>query len=101
MTAFTVVRFRAKQGFAERFESTFGSLKREMPGLLRFVLVRKDDHNFFSVAEWESFDHIVKARPVMGANLDQMRDLLESFSEELGVTDPISGTAVLDTKVQR
>ena len=101
MTAFTVVRFQAKQGQAEVFERTFSSLKREMPGLRRVVLIKTGDHRYCSIAEWDSFDHIVQSRSTMLTNLDQMRALLEKFSEELGVTDPVSGEAILDVTPKR
>ena len=35
-------------------------------------------------------------RDAMIANLDKMRHVLEELSPELGVTDPVSGTVVLD-----
>lgn len=46
-------------------------------------------------------DPIVQASPTMRGNLDQMRHLLEQFNEELGVTDPVSGEAILDITAQR
>lgn len=101
MTAFAVVRFKAKQGRAEEFERTFSSLEREMAGLRRFVLMKTGDHRYCSIAEWDSFDSIVQARATMRANLDQVRPLLEQFSEELGVTDPVSGEAILDVAPRR
>lgn len=99
MSAFAIVRFRAKPGLAAEFQQTFQSLKRELPGLLRIVLVKTGERDFCSVGEWSEFDDIISARPTMIANLDQMRSLLESFSEEIGVTDPCSGVAVFDSKV--
>ena len=96
MTAFTVVRFQAKPGHADTFEQTFRSLKRDMTGLKRFVLIKTGDHAYCSIGEWEAFDHIVQARPAMKGNLDQMRPLLAAFSEDLGVTDAVSGEVVFD-----
>ena len=96
MTAFTIVRFQARPDQVEAFERTFKTLRREMPGLKRFVLVKTGERSFCSIGEFESFDHIVSARPAMRENLDRMRHLLEPFSDELGVTDPVSGEAVMD-----
>jgi hypothetical protein len=97
MNAFAIVRFRAKPGLAEDFQRRFCSLRREMPGLLRIVLVKTGECDFCSIGEWSNFDDIVNARLAMRANLDQMRDLLESFNEDLGVTDAVSGLAVFET----
>ena len=101
MAAFTIVRFQAKPDQVEAFEKTFCSLRREMPGLRRFVLVKTGERSFCSIGEFETFDHIASARTAMRANLDQMRHLLEPFNEELGVTDPVSGEAVMDVNVIR
>ena len=38
---------------------------------------------------------IMKQENMIG-NLDRVRHLLEELSPELGVTDPVSGTVVLD-----
>ena len=35
----------------------------------------------------------------MKGNLDKMRSLLDSFSDDLGVTDPVSGEAVFDSDI--
>jgi hypothetical protein len=96
MSAFTIVRFRALPEQVDAFERTFGAQERAMPGLRRFVLVKTGDRSYCSIGEFDSFDSIVAARPTMRANLDQFRHHLEAFSEELGVTDPVSGEAVLD-----
>lgn len=96
MTAFTIVRFQARPDQVDAFERTFTTLKRDMPGLRRFVLVKTGERSFCSIGEFESFDHIVSARPAMLENLDQMRHLLEPISDALGVTDPVSGEAVMD-----
>ena len=39
---------------------------------------------------------IAAQRENMIGNLDKVRHLLEELSPELGVTDPVSGTVVLD-----
>jgi hypothetical protein len=96
MTAFTIVRFQARPDQVEAFERTYCNIERAMPGLKRFVLVKTGDRSYCSIGEFESFDHIVSARTAMRANLDSFRHLLEPFDETLGVTDPVSGEAVLD-----
>src|SRR5262249_54854779 len=54
------------------------------------------DSTFCALGEWEAFDNIVAARPTMIGFLDAMRDCLEDLGTELGVTDPVSGEAVVE-----
>jgi hypothetical protein len=95
MTAFNVVRFRVKPGQEQDFIEAHRSLKRPN-GARRFVLVKTGDHSFCVVGEWESFDRIVEARPTMIGMLDRFRAMLEDMGGELGLTDPVSGEAVVD-----
>ena len=46
--------------------------------------------------EWNSEDDIAEARPKMIEFLDTLRETLEELSPELGVTDPYSGTVVIE-----
>lgn len=98
MRAMNVVRFRPKPGKGGEFEKIYRSLAREFEGLRKISLVKAADGRYFGVGEWESFDHLVAARPAMAKNLDQFRHLLVSFSEELGVTDAISGNVAYRRK---
>jgi hypothetical protein len=41
-------------------------------------------------------DAIVAARPKMIETLDRSREMLEDLGGDLGVTDPVSGEAVLE-----
>lgn len=72
--------------------------KRGMPGVRSFHLVRTSDRECYFVGEWDNFDSIVEARPVMIAELDRFRPLLEDLGNGLGVTDPASGEAVVTWK---
>jgi len=98
MRAMSVVRFKPKPGKGEEFEKVYCSLTREFEGLRKVSLVKATDDRYFAVGEWDTFDHLVAARPAMGKNLDQFRHLLESVSEDLGVTDPISGRVAFRKK---
>ncbi|MBE9636303.1 DUF718 domain-containing protein [Salipiger mangrovisoli] len=91
MHAMTVVKFMPKLGMEEEFETIYKSLSREFDGLRRISLVKGTDGGYFGVGEWDSFDHLVAARQAMQNNLDQFRHTLSSFSEDLGVTDAMSG----------
>jgi len=62
------------------------------------ILVHTGDREYVAVGAWESEVAMVNARPNMIGNLNQMRDLLEEISPELGVTDPRSGKILLEWK---
>lgn len=92
MTAYSVVRFRAKLDQEEAFRATFLGLDRHFDGLKRFVLIKTGDRSYCSIGEWESFDHLAASRPAMIANLDKFRGTLESVGD--GVTDAVSGETI-------
>ena len=58
--------------------------------------VRYTYHGFRFIAEWNSEDDIATARPKMIAFLDTLRHTLEELSSDLGVTDPHSGTVIVE-----
>ncbi|WP_353471927.1 antibiotic biosynthesis monooxygenase [Salipiger sp. H15] len=98
MRAMTVVKFKPKPGMEEEFEALYKSLKREFDGLRRMSLVKSTDGGYFGVGEWDSFDHLVAARQAMQDNLDKFRHTLSSFSEDMGVTDAMSGNVAFRWK---
>ena len=49
-------------------------------------------------SEWKDADSITKARDKMIAGLDTVRPLLEEISPALGVTDPVSGPVIMESK---
>ena len=97
MTAYNVVRFRVKPGMEDKFvNSQRASLSAGMPGVGAVALIKTGDRSYCLVGKWNSFDDIVAARPKMIASLDEVRDMLEDLGGGLGVTDPVSGTAVFE-----
>ena len=97
MTAYNSVRFRVKPGMEDKFiQLQRDSMAGEMPGALDGALGKTGDRTYCFIGKWKSFDDIVAARPAMIASLDQVRDLLEDLGGGLGVTDPVSGTAVFE-----
>jgi hypothetical protein len=54
------------------------------------------DRKFFVIGEWDSMEAMAAARPRMIGVLDSFRHTLEDLGGGLGVTDPISGTAVME-----
>ena len=98
MTAYNVVRFRVKPGMEDKFvNSQRASLSAGMPGVGDVALIKTGDRSYCLVGKWNSFDDIVAARPKMIASLDEVRDMLEDLGGGLGVTDPVSGEAVLES----
>jgi hypothetical protein len=97
MTAFNVVRFRVKPGRDQDFIAAHRKARREdFPGMKRFSLIKTGERSFCVVGEWENFERLAAARPNMIALLDSFRDSLEDLGGSLGVTDPVSGEAVVE-----
>lgn len=95
MAAFNVVRFRVKPGNEQQFIDTHRKLGAGFKGFLGGALVRTGDQTFCMIGEWRNFQSLVNARPQMIGVLDGFRGLLEDLGGGLGVTDPVSGEAVV------
>ncbi len=91
MAAFNVVRFRVRPGSEQQFIEAHRQLQPEFEGFLGGSLVNAGDRTFCMIGEWQDFQSIVDARPLMISFLDSMRHLLEDLGGGLGVTDPVSG----------
>jgi len=98
MTAFNVVRFRVRPGFEDEFIARHRDIREVLPGMRQMSLVRTGESTFCFVGEWRSMDSIVAAREQMIGILDSFRHMLEDLGSELGVTDPVSGEAVVEQK---
>jgi len=96
MTAFNVVRFRALPGKEEALLEQYRAMKPDLAGMRRFSIIKTGERSFCLVGEWDDMASIVKARPVLIARLDSMRDKLEDLGGGLGVTDPVSGETVVE-----
>lgn len=97
MTAYNVVRMRVKPGHEKEFLDKNRSLDRKsMEGFQKLVIVKTGERSFCVIGEWKDMDAIVAARPKMIGMLDTFRDHLEDLGGDLGVTDPVSGEAVVE-----
>ena len=96
MAAFNVVRFRVKPGREQKFLDAHKAANRGFTGMRRFSMIKTGEGAYCVIGEWASFEKIVAARPGMIAVLDSFRDCLEDLGGDLGVTDPVAGTAVLE-----
>ncbi|HUL91056.1 MAG TPA: hypothetical protein VLV56_01810 [Burkholderiales bacterium] len=95
MSAFNVVRFRVKPGFEQQFIDHHRKARAGFKGFENGWLVKTGDQTFCVVGQWKSFQSLVNARPQMIGILDEMRGMLEDLGGGLGVTDPVSGEAVV------
>ncbi|BBK32550.1 antibiotic biosynthesis monooxygenase [Stella humosa] len=98
MTAFNVVRFKVKAGMEDAFLDAHRTIAEGWPGLRHANIIKTGDGRFCIIAEWESSDRLVAARPQMIATLDSFRATLEDLGGGLGLTDPVGGPVVLAIK---
>lgn len=98
MSAFNVVRFRVKPGRDQEFLDAHRKMNRSFPGVKTVNIIKTGDRSYCIIAEWNDMADIVAARPAMIGSLDSFRDLLEDLGGGLGVTDPVSGSVVLNLK---
>lgn len=96
MKGFNVVRLRVKPGREQEFIDLHRDTARKYPGFRRGTLVNTGERSYCFIGEWNDFASIVAARPQMIAFLDSFRDTLEDLGGDLGVTDAVSGEAVLE-----
>jgi len=96
MTAFNIVRFKVKPGREQEFIDIQQKEDANFKGFRRLSVVKTGDSTFCFIGEWDSYDDLAAARPGMIAQLDKVRDLLQDLGGGLGVTDPVSGEAVVE-----
>jgi quinol monooxygenase YgiN len=98
MTAYNVVRFRVKAGREKEFVDAHKNTKMEETGFRKATLIKTGERTYCFVGEWDSQDAIVAARPKMIGILDGLRGMLEDLGGGLGVSDAVSGPAVIEIK---
>jgi hypothetical protein len=96
MTAYNVVRFKVKSGMEQKFIDAHRGLMTDMKGFEGGNMIKTGDRSYCLIGRWKSQDAIVAARPQMIGMLDGVRGMLEDMGGGLGVTDPVSGPAVVD-----
>ncbi len=102
MTAYNVVRFRVKPGREQEFVDKNRDMSRQqMQGFQGGALIKTGERTYCFIGEWDGFDSIVAARSQMIGLLDTFRDTLEDLGGDLGVTDPVSGEAVVELPASR
>ena len=96
-----VVRSKVKEGkkdeYMKKLKEFFDNM-RGTEGLISMKLIETGPNNMCIIGEWKDAQSIVKARDKMIAGLDTVRPLLEEISPALGVTDPVSGPVIMESK---
>ncbi len=96
MTAYNIVRMRVKEGREQDFIDRNWQVDPEaMKGLKRISIVSTGDRNYCLIGEWEDVEAIDAAGPIMISALDTFRDTLEDLGIGTGVTEAMSGEAVI------
>ena len=94
-----VVRSKVKEGmkdeYMKKLQDFFNNMK-GTDGLISMKQIQTGTNNMCIVGEWKDADSIAKAKNKMIAGLDTARPLLEEISPELGVTDPVSGSVIME-----
>ena len=98
MSVFNVVRFRVRPGRDEEFLAAHRDGRATWPGLTRGTIIRTGERSYCLIGEWPDAAVLADARATMLATLDTFRDTLEDLGSGRGVTDAISGPAVLSLK---
>ena len=83
-------------GREKEFEANQRAAGFAFKGFRKGAMIKTGDRSYCLIGEWDDFDAIVAARPQMLAILDRVRGILEDIGGGLGVTDPVSGEAVVE-----
>jgi len=97
-----VVRSKVKEDkkdeYMKKLKEFFDNMK-GTEGLISMKQIQTGpNNNMCTNGEWKDEQSIAKARDKMIAGLDTVRPLLEEISSELGVTDPVSGPIIMESK---
>ena len=90
-----IVRCKVRSSSREEYLKKIDEMSK-FDGQISAKYVETKPNEFFMIGEWNSEDDIATARPKMIAFLDTLRHTLEELSSDLGVTDPHSGTVVIE-----
>ena len=96
-----VVRSKVKEDkkdeYMKKLKEFFNNMK-GTDGLISMKQIQTAPNNMCIIGEWKDEQSIAKARDKMVAGLDTVRPLLEEISPELGVTDAVSGSVIMEDK---
>ena len=96
-----IVRSKVKEDkkdeYMKKLQEFFNNMQ-GTDGLISMKQIQTDSNNMCIIGEWKDEQPIAKARNKMIAGLGTARPLLEEISPELGVTDPVSGPVIMESK---
>ena len=96
-----IVRSKVKEDkkdeYMKKLHEFFNNM-RGTDGLISMKQIQTGPNSMCVIGEWKDEQSITKARNKMIAGLDTVRLLLEEISSELGVTDPVSGPVIMESK---
>ena len=96
-----IVRSKVKEDkkdeYVKKLHEFFNNM-RGTGGLISIKQIQTGPNSMCIIGEWRDEQAIAKARNKMIAGLGSVRSLLEKISPELGVTDPVSGSVIMETK---
>ena len=90
-----IVRCKVKTSARDEYLNKVKQMQK-FEGQLSAKYIETKPNEFFMVGEWKSEDDIAKARPKMISFLDSLRHTLEELSPDLGVTEPHSGSVIVE-----
>ena len=90
-----IVRCKVKTSARDEYLNKVKQMQK-FEGQLSAKYIETKPNEFFMVGEWNSEDDIAKARPKMISFLDSLRHTLEELSPDLGVTEPHSGSVIIE-----
>jgi len=96
MKVYNVVKFKVKPGEEPAFLDAHRNGKAKWPGLESGLIIKTGEQTFCLIGTWSSQEVLVAARPAMIKTLDSFRSVLEDQGNGRGMTDAVSGTAVLN-----
>ena len=65
-------------------------------GMISAKYVEISPNTFTFIGEWKTQEDIIQSRPRMILFLDKLRHMLEEISPETGVTEPPSGSVIIE-----
>ena len=65
-------------------------------GMISAKYVEIAPNTFTFIGEWKTQEDIIESRPRMISFLDKLRHMLEEISPESGVTEPASGSVIIE-----
>lgn len=96
MSAYNIVRFRAKPGCEDKIIQAHRHASAHFPGFIHGSLIKTGDRSYCMIGEWDKQSSIEAAENDMEDVLDSFRDYLEDLGSGLGVTDPVAGEVLVE-----